>query len=345
MNVKEHVIQWLLEEDNPPVRHLTLKSISGMPGEAEKAKANLMDYPVTRGILGHLEEFIHHPADKAYHKYKGRYWQVIFLGHFYADGKSPQVSALVDTILDNRKWKWKRGGHCLTANILAALMRLDYGDHPMVKEETDTLASRIVEDGGIDCEAAQYGLLPACYMAIPKLLLCFAEIPPAERSQTVNKAVEILVETMLDNEVYIYVPGNRREWQKILEGLPKKEELPEGQTVKALTFAKKAEFLDSRGPGEREEKKGWYKFGFPLHYNSDILEAMVALARLGVPMQPSLEKALQAIKGKMTPGGTWKLENALLNGKMWVDVEEKGKPSKWLTYFALYVLNHFDVQV
>ena len=28
-----------------------------------------------------------------------------------------------------------------------------------------------------------------------------------------------------------------------------------------------------------------------------------------------------------------------LNGKMWADVEEKGKPSKWLTYFGLSVLN------
>jgi hypothetical protein len=27
---------------------------------------------------------------------------------------------------------------------------------------------------------------------------------------------------------------------------------------------------------------------------------------------------------------------------MWVDVEEKGKPSKWLTYFALLVLDHFE---
>jgi hypothetical protein len=34
------------------------------------------------------------------------------------------------------------------------------------------------------------------------------------------------------------------------------------------------------------------------------------------------------------------MENSL-NGKMWVDVEEKGKPSKWITYFALYVLDHF----
>jgi len=339
------VMQWLLEEDNPPVRYLTLKNLSNLPVEAEEAKKHLMDYDVTRGILSHLEEFIHHPANKAYNKYKGRYWQVIFLGNFYANGQSPPVSALVNTMLDNRKWIWQRGGHCLTANVLAALMRLGYGDHPQVKEETETLARRIVTNGGIDCEAAQYGLLHACYMAIPKLLLCFGEIPPVDRLQIINKAIDILVRIMLDNEVYIYVPGNRREWLKVLESLPRREELPEGQTVKALTFAKKVEFLVTRGPGKRDKKKGWYRFGFPLHYNSDILEAMVALARLGVPMQPQLEKALRAIKDKMTPDGMWILENDLLNGKMWADVEEKGKPSKWLTYFALYVLKHFEARV
>ena len=42
----------------------------------------------------------------------------------------------------------------------------------------------------------------------------------------------------------------------------------------------------------------------------------------------------------MSEQGTWKLENSL-NGKMWVDVEKKGQPSKWLTLTALRVLTHF----
>jgi len=47
------------------------------------------------------------------------------------------------------------------------------------------------------------------------------------------------------------------------------------------------------------------------------------------------------VRGKMSEQGTWKLENSL-NGKMWADVEEKGKPSKWLTLTALRVLAHFE---
>jgi len=42
----------------------------------------------------------------------------------------------------------------------------------------------------------------------------------------------------------------------------------------------------------------------------------------------------------MSQQGTWKLENSL-NGKMWSDAEEKGKPRMWLTLPALRVLAHF----
>jgi len=35
--------------------------------------------------------------------------------------------------------------------------------------------------------------------------------------------------------------------------------------------------------------------------------------------------------------GRWTLEHGL-NGKMWVDIEQQGKPSKWITLRALRVL-------
>jgi hypothetical protein len=37
----------------------------------------------------------------------------------------------------------------------------------------------------------------------------------------------------------------------------------------------------------------------------------------------------------------WRLEKSL-NGQMWVDVEVKGQPSKWITLFALVVLEHLS---
>jgi hypothetical protein len=138
----------------------------------------------------------------------------------------------------------------------------------------------------------------------------------------------------------VYVPGNQKEWLAVLERNPGREGLPAGHTVRQWISDRREEFLAERGPGTPKPKPGWLKFGFPLHYNSDVLEAMYALAEVDTPMSPALDKPLQVIKEKMTPDGKWIMESSL-NGKMLADVEEKGKPSKWLTYFALRVLAHF----
>lgn len=344
MKIREEVVDWLLEWDNPPVRHLTLVNLIGKPAkgtEVSESKSRLMDYSVTQGILERADKFWNDGEDRAYWKYTGKYWQMIFLGQFLAHGKDPCIAKGANAIIERRGWVSKSGGHCLTANILAAAMRLGYTDHPTVVEETEALAKRILGDEGIKCTAMDYSLLPRCYMAQPKVLLCFAQIPPEKRSPAVNSCIELLVNNMLENEVYVYVPGNLKAWQKTLEKRPKPADLPKGQTVKGWISEQRSQFLASKGLGEQQPKRGWLKFGFPLHYNSDILEATYALATLGIPMAPKLNKPLQVVNEKMTSEGTWIMENSL-NGKMLVDVEEKGNPSKWLTYFAYFVLGHFD---
>jgi hypothetical protein len=339
---RDQVIDWLLEEDNPPVRTLTLTHLLERPetdANVRRARAHLMEYTVTQGILAHGEQFWP-DDDGAYRKYTGKYWQVIFLGQFLADGHDPRIAPGVRDLLMHRKWVSVGGGQCLTANLLAAFRRLGYGAHPVVLEETEALAERILADRGIDCGAMSYSLLSRCHMALPKLLLCFAEVPPEQRSPAVRDAIELIAETLIARQVYVYVPGNRKAWQEVLARAPKRADLPPGETVKGWIADQRERFLAEHGAGERGPKRGWLKFGFPLHYNSDVLEAMYALAAVGVPVTEALSRPLQAIREKQTGDGVWLLENSL-NGKMWVDVEVKGEPSKWLTYFALYVLNHF----
>ncbi len=346
-SIPDITIHWLLGEDNPPVRYLTLVHLLGKSlkvAEVKEAQARLMDYSVTREILEHGEEFWFPEGKtfgKSYQKYRGRFWQMIFLGQFLADGHDPQIEPGVESILAKREFKDRRGLQCLTANILGAAMRLGFSDHPVVVEEREVLARRITEGGGICCEAMGYSLLERCYMCIPKLLLCFAEIPEDERSDAVKEAVEILAGSLLGNRIHVYVSGNRQAWLDVLAEAPKKDELPEGETVKAWIADRKRRFLESSGYGERVPKPGWLRFGFPLNYNSDILESLFALSRVDTPMNSALEGALDIVREKRTDEGTWKLENSL-NGKMWADVEEKGKPSKWLTLTALRVLAHFE---
>lgn len=343
MNVPEATLNWLLAKDNQPVRLLTQTDLLGLSKtstEVKKSRAQLMDYSVTQKILKQGKQFWH-DDDKAYWKYTGKYWQVIFLGQFLADGHDPAIQEGLEQLLTDRGWISKTGGQCLTANILAAFMRLGYQDHPVIQTETQTLAKRIVDDGGIACHEMTYSLLNHCYISTAKLLSCFALIPKKDRAKSVKQAIALLTKQLIDHEVFVYVPEHRTEWNKVLTHAPKRKDLAKGQTVKAWIAEQRENFLATKGLGEFQAKRSWLKFGFPLHYNSNTLEAMFALAKLDTPMCNKLEKPLEAIVEKAAADKRWVMENSL-NSKMLVDVEKKGAPSKWLTYFALSTIKHFD---
>ena len=338
---RDAVMNWLLAEDNPPVRLLVLTRLlrqSEMDAEVQDARSRLMDYSVTQSILAHSDTFWQ-SGGRAYWSYEGKHWNTIFLGHFLADGHDPRITGGVQALLEDR---WTRDRfHCMTACMLTAFRRLGYEDHPTVTEGTETLARRLLDDGGVVCYPMNASLLSHCYMALPKLLLCFGEVPPEQRSPEVQEAINSIVQELVGHHVYIYLPGNRKAWQALRKELPtKRADLPEGETRQSWTAKAKARFLSEHGVGELQPKAGWTRFGFPLNYNSDILEAMVALAIVGTPMSDALERPLQVIRDKRTTDGVWRLEKSL-NGQMCVDVEVKGQPSKWITLFALMVLDHF----
>ena len=341
MNKKDQVLEWLLEPDNPPVRYLTLTNLLDKPmsdKEVRATKTQLKDYEVTQGILQNMDDVLN---DKySYRKYTGKHWQLIFLSQFLASKDDHLIAQLAECVLTENNWISKAGGQCLTANILAALTRLGYESNPIVHQQMEELARRINEQKGIQCTVMDYSLLPHCYMAIPKLLLCFTQVPPKKRSPAIKAAIKLLANSLVENEVFIYVPGNRKKWQEVLEHQPKSADLPKGKTVKQWIAGQREIFLNEHGFGDREPKTGWLKFSFPLHYNSDVLEAMYALALAGTRYTPRLKKPLQAIQDRQNSDGQWKLENSL-NGKMLIDVEKKGEPSKWITYHARYVLRHF----
>ena len=121
--------------------------------------------------------------------------------------------------------------------------------------------------------------------------------------------------------------------------------LPQEKRTPAIQEAIRVgtEFLLSRDltvadfPYTGKVSAAWFKFGFPLSYWSDVLETAAVLVHLGYGRDPRLAGVLQLIRSKQDAQGRWKLENSL-NGKMWVDIEIKNQPSKWITLRALRVL-------
>jgi hypothetical protein len=68
-----------------------------------------------------------------------------------------------------------------------------------------------------------------------------------------------------------------------------------------------------------------------------VLQNLEALTALGYGQDPRLAAALELVLSKQDAQGRWKMKYTY-NGKMWADVEEPGKPSKWVTLWATRVL-------
>ncbi|MFW9788942.1 MAG: hypothetical protein ACFFE2_07425 [Candidatus Thorarchaeota archaeon] len=90
--------------------------------------------------------------------------------------------------------------------------------------------------------------------------------------------------------------------------------------------------------GSRKEKAGWKRFGFPLFYQSDALEVLDTLTELGIKdkrMKDAIDLVIISQKDSR-----WLLKNTY-NGKMLCEIDEKHKPSKWVTLRAARVLKRY----
>jgi hypothetical protein len=349
--VARATLDWLLDEENPPVRYLTLARLLGRSERAREvraARARLGDYGPTRKILAARERFWG-GGEKLYQKYRGGYWQLVFLGEFLAPREAPGVEEGVEHVLGHQGPRGPVAGlpwwgiHCLNANLLRAMVALGFGDDPRVRAGLEHVAGEIVGAGGVPCFIIDWSLYDTCHMSLPKALLAMTALPPAARSPAIEQAAGICVERLLEREVSKYVSPRTDEWYAHVRSSP---DIPSSISTKPekrlRIVGAKGEFLARRGGlGALKEKAGWRRFGFPLHYNSDTLEAMRALVEAGAPRRtPRVARALDAILERRLPDGRWRLDFSW-NGKMIADVEAKGRPSRWITFHALRVLQHF----
>ena len=74
-------------------------------------------------------------------------------------------------------------------------------------------------------------------------------------------------------------------------------------------------------------------------YQTDILEILGILTQLGC-RDERMQEAVDVVVSKQEDSGRWKLSDNF-NGRFQVDVEKKGKPSKWITLNALRVLQRY----
>lgn len=323
--LNDHTLEWLLEDNNPSARFFTLKYLLGKwedDSEISEAKRFIMEQGYVERILSRQDVAGHWDApDRFYNeKYKGTVWQLIILAELGADGNDPRIRKACKFILNNSQdlesggfsiWasKTKGGGRhsgvipCLTGNMVWSLIRMGYLEDPRVQKgiEWMTRYQRFDDKDSSPPKEWPYDKYESCW-----------------GSHTCHMGVV-----------------------KVLKALSEIPEEARSEDVRK-TICDGAEYMFRHHIYKRSHdlgkvsKPSWLKFGFPKMWQTDALEIALILIGLGY-RDPRMQDAIDLIISKQDADGRWLLESTF-NGKFQINIERKGKPSKFVTINALRVL-------
>jgi hypothetical protein len=326
--LKADSTSWLLERDNPSVRYFTLIDIrdkSENDPEAAKAKEEIMKVGLVPEILTkqNTKGYWENPESLYSAKYKGTVWQLMILAELGADKEHKSVEKACEFILENSQdpesggfsmhLSSKTGGGrhsevipCLTGNMVWSLIRLGYLEDSRVKQGIHWITTYQRFDDGIAD--------PAKGWPYDRFEICWGK---HSCHMGVVKSLKALAE----------IPAERRSKDVI-------------NTIEKGTEYMLVHHIYKRSHDlSRVSKPGWLRFGFPLMYQTDVLEVLGILTKLGCKDR-RMQEAVDLVVSKQDDQGRWKLENTF-NDRFQVEIEEKGKPSKWVTLKAVTSLKKF----
>jgi len=326
--LKRDPVDWLLEKDNPSVRYFALSQILDKPqnsSEVQVAKKEIMRAGVVPKILAKQQNGGYwETPDKFYTaKYRGTVWQLIILSELGADVKDERVKSACEFILENSQDRKSRGFSawlslkvgggrysgvlpCLTGNMVWSLIRLGFLDDERVKRGVKWIVEYQRFDDG---EA-----WPPKVWPYEKATSCFGK---HSCHMGVVKALKALAE----------IPVEKRSAGVVdtIEG--------------GVEYLLKHHIYKRSHDLSKVSKPGWLRFGFPLMYQTDVLEILGILTKLGCKDE-RMQEAVDLVVSKQDEQGRWKLESTF-NGRFQTSIEQKGKSSKWVTLNTLQVLKRF----
>jgi hypothetical protein len=342
------VHSWLLG-GGAAERHAALTCLLGAAPDApevQEARRAIMTEGAVPRILSAQQADGHWEGPDRFYtaKYRGTVWSLLILAELGADGADARVRAACEAVLRDaqdpdsggfstgRSKKAGGGLHsmvipCLTGNLVFSLVRLGMLDDPRVQRALDWITSYQRFD---DAE----GDTPTGW-PYERLEMCWGR---HTCSMGAAKALKALAE----------VPPERR------------------TPAMHATISAGAEFFLRHHVHRRshdlarDSKPGWRRFGFPLMYQTDALELLLLLTRLGregevaaggtgpgaradgatgAPIlgDERMCEALDLVASRADAQGRWTLQQTF-NDRFVVPIESKGEPSRWVTLRALEVL-------
>jgi prenyltransferase beta subunit len=339
--LKADPTDWLLERENPSVRYFTLRDIldyRDKDPEVEEARSAIGSYEKVSRIFKkeHTEGYWESPEQPYLPKYKSTYWQVMILSQLGLDKRDERVGRACDFI---SRFQLKEGGFTAYSAEAAAQEYRRKNEWALKKGREpppfETFVRDTVRESELSCLTGNVAA------ALIRLGYC---------DERVKRALKWLVEVQNRDGGWLcpYWKAHVRDKHGCFMGtippldafseLPKDERTPEMEKAveKGAEFLLMHRLFKADHHGFKVINESWLKFGFPC-FSYDILRGLDVMTRLGYVEDERIDDALEIVLGKQEPDGRWMLESTP-SGRMQVDLEKKGEPSKWVTLRALQVM-------
>jgi hypothetical protein len=326
---------WLLEEENPAVRYLTLRDITDAPEKEVKiARAKAHKEGPIATILENMnpEGWWIHPGVVYSPKMLGTSWAILALtqmgGSMEEDKRIGTACRYLMDVALSPGGQFSSTGEayktfsCLQGNMVYALMELGCRDKRLDKAyewmartitgedlPAKTTASGLSIAGDRNPKLHPYNYIigslfpckhaPHCAWAGAKQMLALSCLPPEKRTPLIKQAIETGIRYFFTNDpATALFPG---------------EQAPQ--------------------PDRR-----WWHFTFPV-VGMDLLQVADALTALGYGKDPRMANLFALIREKQGADGKWLREkNYGSSHKYWVNYGTLDKPNKWVTLRAIRVL-------
>lgn len=317
---------WLLEPENPSARYLALSELlDRLPDDPEviSARAAIPGVDPARSILD--AQFVGSDAgreptgywvkpDVGYSpKYRATVWQIIFLAQLGAPPIEPIRRACEYVLNHSRR----------------------------TSEGTSRLAGRRGERDGRF--VAGSGARTAVNCLNGNLLWALGRLGYGNGLRVIE-AREATAQAIVKRGFACYYNGSLpcawgdvKALRAFLEVAPEERSAPvEAAIEQGVGLLLSVPLLEATYPTPSRVSNRWFKLGFPLAYQADVVEAMSILAKAGRGDHPHLQAGVEWLLAKQDGAGRWPLEQ--VPGKMWASFGQVGQPNKWVTLRALALL-------
>ncbi|MCI4345428.1 MAG: hypothetical protein L3K07_01540 [Thermoplasmata archaeon] len=318
------VLRWLLEEEQPAIRYLTLRELEGKSAadsRCREAKRNLPKVGWAAEILARRDPEGWWESDRNLYlpKYTGTNWQLLVLAELGLTRELPEIRASCELWMGRHPLRGggvggfygEKGHLCFTGNMVRSLLRFGYGEDRRVRLALDWLVESSHPKGGWTCWSFHEGPAPGRNLDSWEGLSAFAAYPRSRWTAAMHGCVERGAEFFLDRELY--------------------------------------------RQGERYPP--WFRFHWPVHYYYDLLVGLDLLTGLGYGDDRRLRFALGLLRKKRRADGRWNLDAVHPDvggaaGRWYREhpkrrptplrFETVRRPSKMITFLAQRVLDRVD---